>query len=125
MRSAKLAWQNFDDPYSLYLFAKNTYQPNKQCGSGNNIEVVFDQQSSGYSGKIESALQGSLAVLNSKIEGKVIVEAKLKKGRKDKHFRSLFYNVQLPAERTLYVPPNHVVVGIDGRIFSTRDQLLP
>lgn len=123
VRSVKLAWQNFDDPYSLFLFAKQTYQVSRTDGSfkdGNNIELTCDQTSGNFAEKIDSSLQGSVVALNSKIEGKVIITAKQKNPKKSKCFNSLFYNVQVPAESVLYILPNHVVVGIDGQIFSMK-----
>lgn len=121
LRSAKLEWHNFDDPYSLFLFATSTYQTRTELTwSHNKVKVVSDQKRDQHPGNIESTLQGTIAMLNSRIEGKVVIQPKQGRSAKNAHFKSLFYNVLLPAESTLHVPPNHLVVGTKGKIFSMK-----
>ncbi|MBA3816123.1 MAG: hypothetical protein H0X29_06320 [Parachlamydiaceae bacterium] len=121
LRSAKLKWQNFDDPYSLFLFAKKTYQSRKKMvWNQNKVKMISDRRKRQHQGNIESNLKGTVVLLNSKIEGKIVIEPKRKMDSKNKRFESLFYHVQLPAHSTLHIPPNHLVVGVKGRIFSIK-----
>lgn len=121
VRGDKLEWQNFDDPYSLFMFATNTYQPKtEQAWSLNKVKIVSDQKRDQNPGRIESILQGTIVILNSRIEGKVVIQPKKGKSAKNTHFESLFYGVELPAESSLHIPSNHLVVGIKGKIYSMK-----
>jgi len=83
-------WQNFDDPYSLFRFVRESV-PSAMHAHEN----------------------GTYATLKSDIQGHLDFES----GRPTEN---LFYNVHLPKGDTLHVLSNHVVVKIGEDLFSIK-----
>lgn len=103
-------WQMFDDPYSLLQFAKGTYEKDSN-GIIKDESSVANIQLNGYGGDV--------VALNSSIKGNVTVS------RGDKYLNNkrpdagmIFYNVNLAEEASIDVPSNHLVVEIDGIVYS-------
>ena len=85
-----------------------------EAGNKDSIQMVCD---GAQCPQVKTDLWARVAVVNSKIEGKIeIVQQDGKK--KILKTESLFYNLHLPEGQTLVVPPNHVVVTINDKTYS-------
>ncbi|MCB1109809.1 MAG: hypothetical protein KDK64_02420 [Chlamydiia bacterium] len=111
-------WQNFDDPYALFRFAAASFSPGETFHSDTPQEPPH----------IESPIPTHMAAIKSELEGtiQVIPPDGILRGVVSEN---LFYNVQIPRGQTLHVHAGHLVVQIDGELYSiamgpmTKDDL--
>ncbi len=117
-------WQFFEDPLSLADIASSYVVKDAQ-----GIKRDIMSQSGSFSGALDSL---DMMVLNSpELKGNVIVQAINPLANANEiATQGLFYNVELGEHKTLFVPPNHLVVSLSGTTYSTemkrgsRSQLL-
>jgi len=114
-------WQNFDDPHAAFRYVQGAYSEKMgHTFRAGPLQIVSDQPLGGNN-QVRSSVPGSIALMKSELHGNVeLTGAEGRTAKTHEVAEVLFYNVNLPAGKTLFVPSNHLVVGIDGEIFSIR-----